>query len=85
MGVVAYGLHSIKDFVIPKATTLTVFILLAVPFCSVRVVVPNAPDQVRLNGAPAVRPASEGFVNARLALHLAIIKVQARKNWIRRF
>ena len=50
------------------------------PFCKVRVVVPEAPDQVNVNGSPAVRPDNEGFVKARAAATLPIAKIFTRHN-----
>lgn len=54
--------------------------LLAVPFWRVKVVVPDAPDQVTLNGAPAVRSEKEGFVKLRVANVVSIPNAKRRRH-----
>ncbi len=63
-----------------QATIFTVFRLpvLVVSFCKVSVVVPEAPDQVTLKGAPAVIPASDGFLNPTAAAVLPIANAETR-------
>jgi hypothetical protein len=43
-------------------------------------VVPEAPDQVNVNGSPAVRPDNEGFVKARAAATPPIAKIFTKHN-----